>query len=88
MAFFLAKKTDAHMIFFAESNSKAKTTEKISLIGINHQYQQLRCKSKIKFCGYIEPPAFKKRDLRYKTSTVHDPKRMSWHDYQVGLLLY
>ncbi|KAF7487780.1 hypothetical protein SSS_03256 [Sarcoptes scabiei] len=54
----------------------------LGLIGINHQYQQLRCKSKIKFCGYIEPPAFKKRDLRYKTSTVHDPKRMSWHDYQ------
>lgn len=60
----------------------------LAAVGLSHQYQQIRNKSKIRFCGYLEPPEFKKRDLRYKTSTVHDPKRMSWGDYQVGLLIY
>lgn len=60
----------------------------LAAVGLSHQYQQIRHKSKIRFCGYLEPPEFKKRDLRYKTSTVHDPKRMSWEDYQVGLLNY
>ncbi|KAJ6217646.1 hypothetical protein RDWZM_008803 [Blomia tropicalis] len=54
----------------------------LGVIGISHQMQQIRTKSKIKFCGYLEPPEFKKRDIRYKTSTKHDPKRMTWQDYQ------
>lgn len=55
----------------------------LGVIGISYQMQQIRTKSKIKFCGYLEPPEFKKRDIRYKTSTKHDPKRMTWQDYQV-----
>ncbi|XP_046909572.2 uncharacterized protein LOC124491023 [Dermatophagoides farinae] len=55
----------------------------LGTVGLSHQYQQLRFKSKIKFCGYLEHAEFKKRDIRYQTSTKHDPKRISWHDYQI-----
>lgn len=60
----------------------------LGTVGVSHQYQQLRLKSKIGFCGYLEHAEFKKRDIRYQTSTRHDPKRISWHDYQVCLLIY
>lgn len=74
--------------FVSNSACVATTVEGLAglgAVGMSHQYQQVRQKSKIKFCGYLEPPEFKKRDIRYKTSTRHDPKRMNWHDYQVLL---
>lgn len=57
-------------------------------VGLTHQYQQLRHKHVIKKCGYLEKPEFKKKDIRYKIDTKHDPKRMTWQDFQVCLLAY
>lgn len=54
-------------------------------LGLSHEHQQVRMKSVIKFCGYLEHAEFKKRDIRYKASTRHDTKRMSWSDFQVRL---
>ena len=55
----------------------------LGAVGLSHQYQQIRQKSMIKYCGYLEHPEFKKRDIRYKSSTKHDTKRMNWQDYEV-----
>ena len=74
--------------FVSNSARMAATVEGLAglgAVGMSHQYQQVRQKTKIKFCGYLEHAEFKKRDIRYKTSTKHDPKRMNWHDYQVLL---
>lgn len=74
--------------FVSNSARVAATVEGLTglgAVGMSHQYQQIRQKSKIKFCGYLEHAEFKKRDIRYKSSTRHDPKRMNWHDYQVLL---
>ncbi|KAH9393381.1 hypothetical protein TYRP_021894 [Tyrophagus putrescentiae] len=71
--------------FVSNSARMAATVEGLAglgAVGMSHQYQQVRQKTKIKFCGYLEHAEFKKRDIRYKTSTKHDPKRMNWHDYQ------
>lgn len=57
-------------------------------VGLSHQFQQIRHKHKVKFCGFLEPPAFKQRDIRYKVGTKHDPKRMTWQDFQVCVLSY
>ncbi|CAG2110096.1 unnamed protein product [Medioppia subpectinata] len=45
--------------------------------------QSVRHKSIIRRCGYKEPPEFKKKDIRYQTSTAHRTKLMTWEDYQM-----
>ena len=69
-------------------NNAAEGFAALTSVAISHQFQQIRHKSMIKYAGYREIAAFKQKDIRYKTSTRHDPKRMSWHDYQVLLLGY
>lgn len=57
----------------------------IAAVSLNHQHQQIRNKSMIKRCGYLEHADMKKKDIRYKSATWHDPKRMNWQDYQVSI---
>ncbi|CAG2174907.1 unnamed protein product [Oppiella nova] len=45
--------------------------------------QWVRHEHRIKMCGFLEPPEFKKRDIRYKITNKHKPKLMSWQDYQL-----
>ncbi|XP_054153625.1 uncharacterized protein LOC128952289 [Oppia nitens] len=52
------------------------------LSGLSVATQSIRYKRMIKWCGYLDRPEFKKRDIRWQIGNKHKPKLISWQDYQ------